>query len=77
MFQYMKYIVYRMGRLCGALKAPLFLHGWGWGGVEGGGMGVGGAGGGRGGGVTGVLVRDVDGGGRLGGGVGDGVLSGW
>ena len=27
--------------------------------------------------MRGVLVRDVGGGGRLGGGMGDGVLSGW
>ena len=42
------------------------------------GGGVSGVGGGRGGGVSGVLVRDVvGGGGRLCGGMGDGVLSGW
>ena len=39
---------------------------------------VGGVGVGGGGGMHGVLVRDVvGGGGRLGGGMGDGVLSGW
>ena len=77
-----------MGRLCGAheisgIKAPLFLCGWvSWGGGVGGGGVVGGVGGcqfgGRGGGVLGVLVRDVvGGGGRVGGGMGDGVLSAW
>ena len=69
-----------MGRLCGGaheisgIKAPLFPCGW-WGG--------GGVGGGR---MSGVLVRDVGGGGRLvgwvvvvgrvGGRVDDGVLGG-
>ena len=69
--------VYRMGRLCGGaheisgIKAPLFLRG-------GGGVGWWGGWWGRGGGVHGVLVRDVvGGGGREGGGMGDGVLSGW
>ena len=54
--------------------------GWdgGGGGMGVGGVGGGGVGGGGGGGVVGVLVRDVVGGGRrLGGGVGDGMLSGW
>ena len=63
-----------MGRLCGGaheisgIKALLFLCGWvgvvGW---------VGWCGG-----VHGVLVKDVVSvGGRVGGGMGDGVLSGW
>ena len=65
-----------MGRLCGGaheisgIKAPLFLHGWvgvvGWWVV---GLVVWWWGGG---GVGGVLVRDI-----VGGGMGDGVLSGW
>ena len=73
-------IVYRKGRLwrsheISGIKAPIFLHGWWWGGcgVYG---GVWGGDGGVGVGVSGVLVRDVvDGGGRKGGGMGDGVLS--
>ena len=62
-------IVYQMGRQCGGahemsgIKAPLFLCGW---------VGL------VSGGVHGVLVRDVvGGGGRVGGGMGNGVLSGW
>ena len=73
-----------MGRLCGgaheisSIKALLFLHGWvgvAWWGMVGGGVCGGIGGGGK---VHGVLVRDVvGGGGRMGGGMGDGVLSGW
>ena len=62
-------IVYRMGveepMKYQALRPHFFsMGGWGWWWVGGGG-------------VHGVLVRDVGGGGRMGGGMGDGVLSGW
>ena len=56
-----------MGRLCrgaheiSGIKAPFFLCGWGGGWLGGWWWGV-----------SGVLVRDV-----MGGGMGDGVLSGW
>ena len=55
---------------------PHFFSVGGWVGVGGGIRGC--QFGGRGGGVLGVLVRDVVGdGGRVGGGMGDGVLSAW